>query len=144
MKQFALELDKKRVEIQDSSLTAPIITYLVNEEKWRVEQPYIYRDGNHSINVPDKFMFDLVSIPRVFWWLIVPFELSISAPLVHDFLYRCSGQPSSRSITPPRTYSRVESDLLFRMIMKEEGVWAWRRIAAYHAVRWFGEAAWGK
>ncbi len=144
MRQFALELDNKRVEIKDSNLLAPVLTYIVTDKKWRLEQPYTYQDGEYSIKVPVQFMFDLASIPRAFWWLIAPFELSMSAPLIHDFLYRFSGKPPAASIVPQRTYTRLESDLLFGRIMKEEGVWAWRRTAAYHAVRWFGGNAWGR
>lgn len=144
MIQIALELNRERVQIRDSKLPAPVVTYVVTERKWRLEEPYTYPDGNHRINVPDQFTFDLASIPRPLWWLIAPFELSISAPLIHDFLYRYAGQPPSGSITPPRTYSRKETDLLFRRIMKEEGVWAWRRIPAYRAVRLLGGPAWGR
>ncbi len=31
---------------------------------------------------------------------------------------------------------------LFRDAMEKEGVWAWRRVAAYRDVRWFGSGAW--
>jgi hypothetical protein len=82
-------------------------------------------------------------VPRPFWWLIAPFELSIAAPLIHDFLYRYRGQPPAGSIVPPRSYDRRQSDQLFRELMRLEAVPAWRRAAAYRAVRWFGGAGWG-
>ena len=87
-------------------------------------------------------MFDLSSIPRLFWPVIAPFELSITAPLVHDFLYAHGGEPPPGSVSPPRTYTRRETDRIFRVIMRAEGVAAWRRILGYAAVRLFGRSAW--
>lgn len=142
MKPFIRELDQSPVEIPTSGLPSPVLTYLVSERKWRLEEVYRYRDGAHQIAVPDQFTFDLASIPRLFWWLIAPFELSMAAPLLHDFLYRYRGDPPSGSIEPPRVYSRKQADALFRRVMAGEGVSRWRRAAAYRAVRWFGGAAW--
>ena len=102
----------------------------------------MYRDGETAITVPAGFRFDLSSVPRVFWSLIAPFELSIAAPLAHDFLYRHGGQPPAGSIEPPRTYTRAEADRLFLTIMQAEGVAPWRRIPAYLAVRLFGRSSW--
>jgi hypothetical protein len=144
MKELALKLERARVEIRDSTLAPPVVTYVVSDKKWRLEERYRHRDGDREIRVPDQFTFDLASIPRAFWWLVAPFELSIAAPLIHDFLYRFRGDPPQGSIVPPRLYSREQADVLFREIMKHEGVWAWRRAAAYRAVRLFGAAAWGR
>ncbi len=142
MKPFARRLSRDPVAIAESSLPSPVVTYLVQERTWRLEAPYSYQDDAHRISVPDQFEFDLASIPRPIWWLVAPFDLSIAAPLLHDFLYRYQGDPPAGSIVPPRSYSRAEADLLFRDVMAKEGVWAWRRFAAYRAVRWFGSGAW--
>ena len=142
MKAFVHELEAQPVKVAKSTLSPPVITYLTEKKLWRLEQDYSYRDGDYAITVPSGFEFDLASVPRFIWWLIGPFDLSIAAPLVHDFLYRFRGAPPQGSIDPRRTYTRSQADLLFRTIMKEEGVWWWRRAAAYRAVRWFGGAAW--
>jgi hypothetical protein len=142
MKPFMRELDQSPVEIPASGLPSPVLTYLVSEKKWRLEAAYGYRDGAQLITVPDQFEFDLASIPRLFWWLIAPFELSIAAPLLHDFLYRYRGDPPAGLVEPPRSYNREEADRLFRRMMASEGVSRWRRAAAYRAVRWFGGASW--
>jgi len=100
--------------------------------------------------IPEGFRFDLASIPRAFWWLLAPFELSVAAPLVHDYLYSHAGKPSvsilpsNKSIPSPITnpLSRAAVDLLFLEIMKDEGVSFWRRYPAYWAVRVFGELSW--
>ena len=126
------KLDNHVLEVEKSKLKAPVITYLVSEKLWRLEATYAYQDGGHEITIPEGFKFDLSSIPRPLWWIVAPFELSISAPLVHDFLYRNGGK------VPSKTYTKKEADLLFRRMMAEEGVSAWRRGAAYQAVRLFG------
>jgi hypothetical protein len=89
----------------------------------------------------DQFAFDLASVPRPFWWLIA-LRASIAAPLMHASS-SARRKPPGGAVTPPRIYSRRETDVLFRTIMTEEGVPAWRSAAAYRAVRWFGAAAWG-
>jgi hypothetical protein len=141
MKEFAYRLDHDRVEIANSRLPPPVITS-PSIGRWRLERAYTYHDGATAITVPAGFEFDLSSVPRLFWPLIAPFELSIVAPLLHDFLYRHGGRPPAGSIEPPRTYERAEADRMFRTIMGAENVSAWRRVLAYLAVRAFGRGAW--
>lgn len=142
MKEFVWRLDHDRVEIPGSRLPAPVVTYLVAEGKWRLEADYEYRDDATAITVPAGLLFDLSSVPRVFWPLIGPFELSIAAPLLHDFLYRHGGRLPDGSVSPPRTYTRAEVDRMFLTIMEAEAVPFWRRVPAYLAVRAFGRSAW--
>jgi hypothetical protein len=123
-----------------------VLTYKTASRRWRLEQTYDYYDESRGrrLTVAAGFEFDLSSVPRLLWWLIAPFELSIAAPLVHDFLYRYRGEPPPGSVLPPHRYTRAESDRLFRRAMEQEGVGAWRRGAAYAAVRAFGRVAWGE
>ncbi len=137
----AYQLERDRVDVARSRLPAPVLTYLGGRQ-WRLEQDYTYRDGATTITVPAGFEFDLSSVPRAFWWLVAPFELSIAAPLLHDFLYRHRGRPPAGSTEPPRTYTRAEADRMFRTIMEQEGVPAWRRLVGQAAVRVFGGPDW--
>jgi hypothetical protein len=141
VKEFARQLTAERVEVRASALPGPVLTY-VGDNQWRLEAGYAYNDEAHVITVPEGFMFDLSSVPRPLWWLIAPFELSVSAPLLHDFLYRSGGKPRAGSVEPPRTYTRLDADRMFRRIMEAEGVAAWRRTLGYAAVRLFGGGAW--
>lgn len=143
MKAFVRQLHHQPIRIEASRLPAPVVSY-VSGRNWRLEQAYAYQDGDHTITVPAQFEFDLSSVPRWFWWLIAPFELSVAAPLLHDFLYRYSGSPPDGTVEPSRAYSRPQADDLFRTIMEQEGVSAWRRTLGYWAVRAFGFLAWGK
>ena len=137
---------RQAVRVAASRLAPPVLTYDTGRRTWRLEQAYAYRDeaGGRTISVPAGFLFDLSSVPRVLWGLIAPFELSIVAPLVHDFLYSYQGSLPAGSVTPPHAYSRAEADRLFRTTMEQEGVTAWRRQAAYASVRAFGGAGWGR
>jgi len=85
-----------------------------------------------SVSIGAGFCFDLASIPRLLWWLVAPFELSLAAPLLHDYLYRV------------QVRSRRESDRLFRLVMRCEKVGWLRRWVAWLAVRVFGWFAWRK
>ena len=141
MQEWAYRLDRDPVVIADSRLPAPLVSYL-GDGRWRLERPYEHRDGSTTITVPAGFEFDLSSVPRAFWSFIAPFELSIAAPLLHDFLYRYGGKLPPGSVTPPRSYTRAEADRMFREIMRAEGVSVWRRTLAHAATRVFGGSAW--
>lgn len=133
------------VRVPGSELAPPVITYVMDapaRDRWVLVKPYTYVDGEHRIRIPAGFTFDLASVPRAVWSIIAPFELSIAAPLLHDFLYRHGGVPPQGTVTPYRTWTRAEADRLFRDVMAREGVPGWRRWAAYSAVRAFGGGSW--
>ena len=136
------QLTATPVRIAGSALPPPIVSY--RGGAWVLEAAYGYDDGPTRLTVPAGFTFDLASIPRLFWSLVAPFELSIAAPLLHDFLYRYAGEPPPPGTVPARRYARREADRLFREVMAAEGVAAWRRHAAWAAARAFGGRAWGR
>lgn len=140
----ARRLASEPVTIRASTLPAPVLTYVVASEEWRLEATYVYAAPGATFRLPAGFRFDLASVPRWLWWLIAPFELSITAPLVHDFLYRYAGDPPSGAVSPPTRFTRREADTLFRTTMAEEGVSPARRFVAFWAVRLFGGTAWGR
>lgn len=142
MKEEVRHYEQAPIDITASELRPPVVTYVGPGNVWRLEEDYPYRDGTSIVTVPMGFLFDLASIPRIFWSLIAPFELSITAPLLHDFLYHYRGDPPPGSITPPRRYSRADADRLFREVMEAEGVPGWRRTLAFLAVRAFGWLGW--
>lgn len=132
------------VVVPESELAPPVVSYEVETGRWRLEREYRYEEPGLGLRIPEGFEFDLASVPRPAWTLIAPFELSIAAPLVHDFLYRHRGRPPEGSVEPARTFSRGEVDALFRRMMKAEGVPGWRWRLADAAVRLFGGPAWGR
>jgi hypothetical protein len=118
----------------------PVVTYRVRARCWVLEVTYLYAEDPDVIRIPRGFVFDLASVPRLVWPLIAPFELSISAPLVHDFLYHHAGVPPLAESR--RNYSRLDADRLFRRMMRRERVPGWRWRPAYAAVRLFGGFVW--
>jgi hypothetical protein len=141
MKAEAKQLRADPVELPTSPLAPPILSF-VGGRNWRLEAEFWFPDEGRVITVPKGFLFDLSSVPRFLWWLIAPFELSVVAPLIHDFLYRYGGKPPAGSIEPPHEYTRAEVDRVFSHIMKAEKVAPWRRVFGYAAVRIFGFWAW--
>lgn len=141
MKPQVRTLEREPVDIAGSRLPPPILSY-AGGRHWRLEADYSYRDAETTITVGKGFRFDLSSVPRLLWWLIAPFELSVAAPLLHDFLYFHGGRPPEGSVEPPRIYNRAEVDAMFRGIMRKEGVPRWRQVLGYLAVRAFGRQAW--
>jgi len=103
--------------------------------------------ANYRFCLPKDYSFDLASVPRWLWWLIAPNELSIVAPLIHDYIYECKGQiPGGRIKRADGTvvteFTRAETDDLFAILMKIEGVSRWRRFFAYNAVHIVGGVFW--
>ena len=94
-----------------------------------------------EFKIPQNFEFDLASIPRIIWPLIGSFELSLVAPLIHDYLYQFHGEPvhhrhASHTWFKP-VLTRAEADQIFLNLMLAEKVTSWKAKAAYRAVRLF-------
>lgn len=129
-------------------LPEPAITRDDTNGLWRLDEDVIALSRGYTLIVPAGFETDLASIPRLLWNIIAPFELSCVAPIVHDWLYEHGGvietqvQSATICIRHPRTFTKADADLFLLDLMTQEGVAAWRRNAAYYAVKWFGESAW--
>lgn len=137
-----------------SPLPPVLLTWDQLARTWTLTAPYLLSPVTvpgqgvaYVFVIPTGFSFDLASIPRLFWWLIAPFELSLVAPLIHDFVYRYGGVMPQGAVTdaagnPVATLTRTETDDLFATLMRIEGVSWWRRFLAYHAVHIVGGLFW--
>lgn len=114
----------------------PFVVYIPATNNWKVMEDFFYSGHGVNVAIPKGFVCDLASIPRFLWRLMAPFELSFTAPLVHDWLYKTGGK------TVYAKLSREQSDLLFRYIMTDKKVPKWRRYLAFKAVRAIGWLAW--
>ncbi len=144
------------VKIRGSNLPNPVISWHQGNRIWVLEEHVYVRiqvkdqSDSYQLHIPNSFTFDLATIPRLLWVLLAPFELSIIAPLVHDFLYEHKGnlyideghQISSKKTDTPINISRLETDRIFLEHMKQEGVGKIKRYASYYGVRWFGNKYW--
>ncbi len=121
------------------------VTYDTRRQVWVLMFEYVIildiRTEPIEFKIPAKFEFDLASIPRIIWPLIGSFELSLVAPLIHDYLYQWRGQPLHHQypklapVAPVLT--RAEADQIFLNLMLAEKVTPWKAKAAYRAVRLF-------
>lgn len=115
---------------------APYYYYSPPLHCWVLMGDYtVHLDGKVFV-IPQGFMWDQASVPRVLWPLASNVELGTIAPLLHDWGYQHGGR-----MCPDLEYSRSQVDHLFYRSMKEEGV-GWRRHPAFWAVRAFGMFAW--
>ena len=108
-------------------MSEPLLCYIARCT-WRLMQNFTVL----GITIPAGYEFDLASIPRILWPILAPFELSVAAPLLHDYLYSGEG---------PKGITRKDADLMFLEVMKLEGIGLVKRRAAYLAVRAAGWAA---
>lgn len=128
---------------QNSEELPEVWLKLIGGGMWEVQEHFHFHfqaDGlpELEIHIEAGYQFDLASVPRFAWRIVAPFELGSVAPLVHDRLYELKGVlPGNAPV------SRKEADLIFREIMKMEGVKKWRRNVAYWALR-IGGARWKK
>lgn len=105
------------------------VSYDIPTNIWAVEREL--HVAGHVI--PAGFKSDLASVPRFFWRLIAPYECSLEAAIVHDWVYKKGF-----------CYTRVGADLMLREEMKRRKVVRWRRVLAYRAVRLFAWVVWNK
>lgn len=99
--------------------------------RWRLGEPLQYKSAIGSvITVPQSFVTDLASIPKLFWNILPPFGKYTAAAVVHDWLYRTHRIP------------RAGADAILLEAMEVCRVPRWQCMVIYLAVRIFGGFAW--
>jgi hypothetical protein len=114
------------------NLTGPLkVELLANGRSARLIHPYrIGTADGRIIEVPEGFVTDFASVPRLFWRIVPPWGRYSPAAVVHDYLYQSA------------KVSRKEADDIFLELMARLGVPRWKRYTMYWAVRGFGGFAW--
>lgn len=82
--------------------------------------------GGITVTVPEHYVTDFASVPRLLWPIVPPTGPWCEAAVVHDYLCGQSG------------CSRFLADSIFREAMFQLGVPLWRRVLMYYAVRLYG------
>ena len=129
-------------------LPQPAVTQIsVSPRRWRLDEELVITSLGWTLVVPKGFVCDGASVPRLAEPLIDPFDLSVSAPFVHDWLYESGGQICASQAGYPTAactewFTREEADDFLYDIAAQEGVWWWRRALARKIVRWFGARNW--
>lgn len=95
---------------------------------FKLAEPFTFskNDGEPlglHVCVPNGFVTDFASVPRIFWRIFPPSGQYNRAAVVHDYLCFTKG------------CSRFMADAVFREAMRELGVPRWKRIMMYLACR---------
>lgn len=124
-------------------LPEPAIRRLAPGRDHLLLEDVIYRCWHRYILIPEGFVYDKSSVPRLLHSLISPTDLSDLAPLLHDWLYRT---PAARACSGGvlRPLRRKDADRIFHDVMALQGVSPIRLRLAYAAVRLFGAFAYKK
>lgn len=100
----------------------------LDAERWLLHEPLRYVGERDEFIVPDGYVTDFATVPRIAVWLVPKAGLAARAAILHDYLLTDvlpSGRISSRDI-----------DGLFRRAMRELGVPPVRRWVMWTGVRW--------
>jgi hypothetical protein len=116
--------------------------------KWRLTEPLWFGlegdTGPHWLIIPTGFETDLASIPWPASTLLRPSDVNPAAPVVHDWLYRNSGNvpvylldpvTGLPALAPHEGFTREQADGIFRTILIETGTPRWKVVIMYRAVR---------
>lgn len=113
-----------------SSFTTPAKLELLPDNQWRLLSSFIYYTGDidnrNFIEVPEGFITDLASVPRIFWPIFPPNGNYAKAAIIHDYLY-------VNAIN-----SKQYADNIFYEAMGVLNVPYIRKILIYYAVKLFG------
>lgn len=89
-------------------------------------------DDFHEITIPQGYLTDGASVPRVLWGICPKWDRSHRAVILHDYLceYGVVVVNGKRTI-----YTRQQTDILFLHALKFEGLTKFRYSLMYAAVR---------
>jgi hypothetical protein len=105
-----------------------------DEGSWVLLEPYVRETTIGPVTVPAGFRTDLASVPWQVVWrkMFDKFGRWTGAAVVHDYLYR----------TQPEGVTREQADLVFKELMRRDGVTRGIEEIMYKAVRQHGWRAW--
>ena len=107
----------------------------------------------YTVTVPKDYVTDMASVPRGCWAFIAPFDVARAA-VVHDILYEkintqykivnesAAAEEGPATKKEREAYRKIADDVFLEgMNASEPPVSAWKKYAAYYAVRMFGRWA---
>lgn len=121
---------------------SPAVSYDPKSQLWTLESDLTVTVDDYTFFVAKGFRTDLASVPRACWWAIAPFELSVAAPIVHDYLYDYGYIELAETFSGVHvrhTFAKADADRFLRDIALQEGVPSWRAHVSYVAVKLFGK-----
>ncbi|ELS8111650.1 DUF1353 domain-containing protein [Escherichia coli] len=118
-----------------SKFTTPAVLEMLGDYRWRLVEPFEFWQTERPddvIYVPEGYVTDLASVPRILWSVFPPHGRYAEAAIIHDWLYDNALR------------TKAEADRIFLDAMKVLGVPRWRRVLMYAAVRLFGRGNYGE
>lgn len=124
---------------------APVICWQDLHGIYTLHEAYPLRDPltGGMITYPIGVQWDGHSVPWLAQKAIPPYSLGAVPALAHDMDYRFMGRLPREWMDPYVEVDRAGADERYRLLVLASGAVAWRRRAAYTAVRAFGGGAWG-
>lgn len=118
---------------QFKELDGPVqFELLPDGRRARLTRAYRVAIRGVEIEVPEGFVTDFASVPRLLWRILPPWDRHAPAAVIHDWLYKSGLMP------------RAEADLIFLWVMEELDVKKWKRRSMYWGVRIGGWKPWGE
>ena len=117
-----------------SQFTTPCKVEVVGKWKFRLIETFEYHVGTFPseqiIKVPENFITDFGSVPRIFWWAISPIDEYAKAAVLHDWMYDTHYAPKSIC------------EKIFKEAMEVLEVPKWKIFCIYWSVYLFGWKKW--
>lgn len=112
----------------EPKILTPLRVEPVDENDWMTCGEFRYYSAvlDRVIVVPDRFVTDFASVPRLPVVYLATGGVAVRASVLHDYLYRS------------HTATRAEADAVFLEAMKLTGIPWWRRNLMWLGVRAFG------
>lgn len=102
----------------------------VKNNWWRVVEDARLTIFGGEIIIPKGFECDMASIPKCFQWFVPKRGKDIDVSIIHDYLY---SEHSRYAL------NREEADIIFRELMKRNGMSEFKANLIFRTVRMFGE-----
>lgn len=114
----------------------PVASEEYDTDVWRITRAFDYfvgeREDNSWIHIPEGFLTDGATVPRIFWGIVPPWGSYGPAVIVHDYL--CKKKPVfvNGEFT---IFGRKKTDKVLLEAMTVLNVPKWQKYLIYSAVR---------
>src|SRR3954470_19612230 len=105
-----------------------IVVKPLDATRWQLMGPVCYAGDTDRFLIPENYVTDWATIPRVVVWLFPRFGNHAKAAILHDYLLT--------DALPAGRVTSVDADGLFRRAMRELGVPPVKRWLMWAGVRW--------
>jgi len=93
---------------------------------------YYSKSLNQMVAVPEGFITDFASVPRIFWNILPPSGKYTKAAVLHDYFYQT------------HLVDKKTADIIFKEAMECLGVSKFKIWCMYNAVKFFGASSYYK